>query len=37
MRGAGRRPMAEQRALVERGDRALMARPVERVLELLDG
>ncbi len=30
-------PQLLQRPIVERGDRAVLARPVERVLELLDG
>jgi arsenate reductase (glutaredoxin) len=30
-------PELLQRPVVERGDRAVLARPVERVLELLDG
>jgi arsenate reductase len=30
-------PELLQRPIVERGDRAVLARPVERVLELLDG
>jgi arsenate reductase len=30
-------PVLVQRPIVVRGDRALLARPVERVLELLDG
>jgi arsenate reductase len=30
------RPELVQRPIVERGDRAVLARPVERVLELLD-
>jgi arsenate reductase len=31
-----RRPELLQRPIVERGDRAVLARPVENVLELLD-